>query len=88
MISRRTVNGRSNLLNESKRFRCKMRFFDKVAGETNELGRKLIDRAHHVGGVTHVAFMMEVSKVDEAAITRASLQIEFRDLQRCRYVPA
>src|ERR1700682_2653531 len=85
VISRRTVNGRSNLLNETKRFRGKPSVFDEIARETDKLGRKLIDRAHPFGRIAHVALMMEVSEMDETAGSRTSAQIEFRDPQRCRF---
>ena len=85
VISRRAVNRRLDLLNETERFRRKPRVFHEIAGETNELGRELIDGANHFGRVLHVAFVMEVGEMDEAAITRASAQIEFRDAQRCRF---
>jgi hypothetical protein len=85
VISWGAVNRRLDLLNETERFRRKPRVFHEIAGETNELRRKLIDGADHFGRVLHVAFVMEVSEMDEAAIPRASAQIEFRDAQRCRF---
>ena len=70
VISRRAVNRRSDLLNETERFWREPRFFDQIAGETNELRRELVDGAHHFGRVLHVAFVMEISEMDEAAIAR------------------
>jgi hypothetical protein len=72
------------LLNKTERFCGKPRVFDQVAGETNELRGQFIDGADHRGGVIHVAFVMEISEMDEAAIASAA-QIEVRHLQCCRF---
>jgi len=85
MVSGRAVNWRVDLADVFESFRRKPRVFDNIAGETNELGRKLIDRPNYLGRIRHVAFMVKVSEMNEAAIPRASIQIEFRDVQRCRF---
>ncbi len=72
VISRRAVNRRPNLLNETERFRREPRVFDQIAGETNELGRQLIDGADHFGGVSHVAFVVEIGEMNEAAVAPAA----------------
>ena len=72
VVSGRAVDRLLDLLNESKRFRCKTLVFHEIAGETDKFGRQLVDRANHVRRILHVAFMMEIGEVDEAAIAPAA----------------
>jgi len=81
VIPRRAVNGRPNLLNETKRFRSESRVFHQIARETNELGRKFVDRPHHFPRITRVPFVMEIGEMDKAAIPWTSTQIQFRHAQ-------
>ena len=84
MIPRRTVDRRLDLLDETKRFGGKAGVFDQVARETDELRRELVDRAHHFGGILDIAFVMEVSDMNEPAWP-ASIEIEVRHAERSRF---
>ena len=84
MISRGTVDRRFDLANEPERFWREPRVLYDIARKADELRREIIDCANDLRGIADVAFVVEVAEMNEAAVTRASAQIEFGDPQRCR----
>src|SRR4051812_49784134 len=68
VITGSPVNRRFDLADEIKCFRREARVFHEIAGEADEIGRELIDRADNVRGVLGIAFVMKVAEVNEAAI--------------------
>jgi hypothetical protein len=59
------------LPNETKRFTNKGAIFDQIAGETNKIRCKVIDRLHDMRRESRIPFVVKIRKMNEARTVAA-----------------
>ena len=75
VIARHAINGRLDLPDEIKRLTDKGALFDEIAGETDKIGRKVVDRLHDVRRKMRVALVVKIRKMNKARAI-AAMQLE------------
>ena len=69
VIARRAVDRRLICLTKPSAVGGEMFVLNQITGEADKLRRELIDRAHDLGRVIVIAFVVEIGEMDEAKPT-------------------